>query len=52
MRNLSSHLKMQVLGAIDSAPGKTERDRIKSVSQRLFLDEEGLAHRFTWRTIE
>lgn len=52
MKNVSSHLKMQVLGAIDLAPGRTERDRIRSVSERFFTDEEGNARRFTWRTIE
>ena len=43
---------MQVLGAIDFAEGRTLRDRIRVVSERSFLDEQGIARRFTWRTIE
>lgn len=52
MKRICTYLKMRVLGAIDFAPGNTIRDRIKAVSQMSFKDEEGLAHRFTWRTIE
>ncbi len=51
MRNPTSYLKMRVLGAIDSAEGKTIRQRIKKVSEMIFIDEEGLQRRFTWRTI-
>ena len=42
---------MRVLGAIDLAPGKSERARIKAVAEMSFLDEHGDTHRFTWRTI-
>jgi len=49
---VSAYLKMRVLGAIDSAPGASIRDRIRSVSQLIFEDEEGQPHQFTWRTIE
>jgi len=52
MKKISLPLKMQVLGAIDIAPGATCRARIKFVSERYFTNEEGAAHRFTWRTIE
>jgi len=51
MHHASSYLRMRVLGAIDMAPGRCIRDRIKQVSTCPFLDEDGLEHRFTWRTI-
>ncbi|RKY40533.1 MAG: hypothetical protein DRP85_08390 [Candidatus Makaraimicrobium thalassicum] len=51
-RNPSHYVKMKVLGAIEYAEGNTIRDRIRQVSERTFLDEEGRAFRFTWRTIE
>jgi putative transposase len=49
---ISAYLKMRILGAIDSAPGKSIRDRIKAVSALTFEDEEGCPRQFTWRTIE
>ena len=52
MKNPTAYLKMRVLGAIDLAPGRTERDRIRHVAERSFVDEYGHAHVFTWRTIE
>jgi transposase InsO family protein len=52
MHHPSSYLRMRVLGAIDLAPGRCIRDRIKHVSGLPFLDEDGLEHRFTWRTIQ
>ena len=52
MRKPSPHLKLRVLGEIDYAPGKTIRERIKQVSERTFVDEQGRPWRFTWRTIE
>ena len=42
---------MRVLGAIDSAPGKTQEQRIKSVADMVFTDEDGNKRQFTWRTI-
>jgi len=51
MRNPTAYLKMRVLGAIDMAPGKTIRDRIKAVSEMTFTDEEGHPRQFTWKTI-
>jgi putative transposase len=48
----TAYMRMRVLGAIDSAPGKTIRDRIREVSQNVFTDEDGFSHQFTWRTIE
>jgi len=52
MRNPTEHLKMRVLGAIDMAPGNTQRDRIRAVSEMTFTDEDGHKRSFTWRTIE
>ena len=51
MKRVSPYLKMKVLGAVEFAPGKSIRERIKAVSEMVFTDEEGLPHRFTWRTI-
>lgn len=42
---------MKVLGAIEFAEGATIRQRIRAVSEQSFTDEEGIPHRFTWRTI-
>jgi len=42
---------MKVLGAVEFAEGTSTRQRIKTVSEQTFLDEDGHAHRFTWRTI-
>jgi len=52
MKNRTLLLKMQVLGAIDFAEGRTRRDRFRKVSERSFTDDQGNVHRFTWRTIE
>ncbi len=52
MKRPSIYLKMKVLGAIDVAPGKTRDQRIHNVAKMTFLDEEGNAYRFTWRTIQ
>ena len=51
MKNPSPYLKMRVLGAVEFAEGPTIRDRIRSVSQMTFKDEDGNPHQFTWRTI-
>lgn len=46
-------LRLRVLSAIDYAPGNSIRERIKSVAERTFVDEQtGHAYQFTWRTIE
>jgi hypothetical protein len=52
MKNPSPYLKMRVLGAIDAAPGRSERERIRHVALLPFVDDEGNARHFTWRTIE
>lgn len=52
MKRPTEYLKMRVLGAIEMADGKTQRERIKAVSQMRFTDEDGHARQFTWRTIE
>ena len=45
-------LRLRVLSAVDYAPGDTIRERIKSVAQRTFHDEQsGAQYQFTWRTI-
>lgn len=48
----SVYLKMRVLGAIDTAPGKTRHQRVQHVAAMTFLDEEGHSRQFTWRTIQ
>ncbi len=52
MKRVSPYIKMQVLGAIDYAPGKSRIERIKAVSEMLFRDEDGESRQFTWRTIQ
>lgn len=47
----SAYLRMRVLGAIDLAPGSSIRNRIKEVSNATFIDDDGVARQFTWRTI-
>ena len=47
----SPYLKMRVLGAIESAKGKTIQQRIQNTAQLTFIDEEGNKRNFTWRTI-
>jgi len=52
MKNPSAYLKMRVLGAIDTAEGKTRNQRIRNVAALTFTDEEGNPRQFTWRTIQ
>ena len=52
MKQPSVYLKMRVLGAIDTALGRTRQQRIHSVAALTFLDEEGHPRQFTWRTIQ
>lgn len=47
----SAYLKMRVLGAVESAEGKTLEQRIKNTAQHVFTDEDGNPRSFTWRTI-
>jgi putative transposase len=49
MKQPSVYLKMRVLGAIDTAPGRTRHHRIQHVATMPFLDEEGDTRQFTWR---
>lgn len=51
MKDPSPYLKMRILGAIDYSKGASIRERIKEVSKLSFIDEEGNARQFTWRTI-
>ena len=52
MKNPSPYLKMRVLGAVETAPGTSRRERTRQVSNQVFCDEEGHPRQFTWRTIE
>jgi putative transposase len=52
MKQPSVYLKMRVLGAIDTAQGKTRHQRVHNVAAMTFLDEEGNSRQFTWRTIQ
>lgn len=52
MKRVSVYLKLRVIGAIDSMPGKSILSRIKEVSKLTFNDEDGIPHVFTWRTIQ
>lgn len=51
MKQASAYLKMRVLGAIESAAGKTQSERVKNTAELTFTDEEGIPRKFTWRTI-
>lgn len=48
----STYLKMRVLGAVDTAPGKTKNERLKHVASMVFMDEDGIPRQFTWRSIQ
>ena len=52
MKQPSAYLKMRVLGAIDTAEGKTRDQRVRNVAGMTFPDEEGNLRSFTWRTIQ
>ena len=52
MQKVSEYVKLRVLAAIDLAEGRSIRDRLRTVAGRVFIDEQGREHRFTWRTIE
>jgi len=51
-KKASVNLKMQVLGAVEAAPGESNYARIKHVAGRVFEDEGGEKRQFTWRTIQ
>lgn len=52
MKQPSVYLKMRVLGALDTAPGRTRHERVHAVAAMIFLDEEGNPRQFTWSTIQ
>jgi putative transposase len=52
MKQPSVYLKMRVLGAVDTALGRTRHERIHNVAAMTFLDEDGNPRQFTWRTIQ
>jgi hypothetical protein len=47
----SVYLKMRILGAIESADGRSRIARIKNIAKLVFIDDEGIKKKFTWRTI-
>lgn len=51
MKQPSSYLKLRILTAIEYAKGNTIRERIKETASQVFMDEDGVPRRFTWRTI-
>jgi putative transposase len=52
MKQPSVYLKMRVLGAVDTALGRTRHERVHHVAAMTFLDEDGNPRQFTWRTIQ
>jgi putative transposase len=52
MKQPSVYLKMRVLGALDTADGRTRHERVQQVAAMTFLDEQGNPRQFTWRTIQ
>ena len=52
MKQPSVYLKMRVLGAVDTAQGRTRHERILHVATMTFLDEDGNPRQFTGRTIQ
>ena len=52
MKQPSAYLKMRILGAIDTANGKTHEERVRNVACLSFTDEDGNARNFTWRTVQ
>ena len=52
MKTPTTYLKMRVLGAVDSAPGRNWKERLQHVAQMTFVDEYNIPRRFTWRTIQ
>lgn len=52
MKQPSIYLKMRVLGAVDTAEGRTRHERIHNVAAMTFLDEDTNPRQFTWRTIQ
>ena len=52
MSKPSLTIRLQVLAAVDAAPGGTIRARIQAVSRQTFVDQhDGKRYQFTWRTI-
>lgn len=51
MRNPTAYLRLRVIGAVETAPGNSIRERIRSVSKTTFIDEDNQPRNFTWRTI-
>jgi len=52
MKRSDVYLKLRVLGAVDTAEGSSVKSRLQKVGGQTFVDEEGIPHVFTWRTIQ
>ncbi len=52
MKRVSPYMKMRVLGAIEFAPGNTNKERIEHVSKIVFTDDDNERRQFTWSTIQ
>lgn len=52
MKKVSNNIKMQVLGSLEYAEGKTMEQRYKAVSKMTFRDLDGNLFQFKWRTIQ
>ncbi len=52
MKQPSAYLKVRILGAVDTAEGETQRERLKNAARLTFTDEDGNPRVFTWRTIQ
>jgi transposase InsO family protein len=51
MKYPSVYLKMQVLGALEYAEGRSYREKYRKVAAMVFRDEDGHPRKFTWKTI-
>lgn len=52
MKKVPNNVKMQVLGSLEYAEGKTMEQRYKNVSKMTFRDLDGNLFQFKWRTIQ
>ena len=52
MKRISIYLKLRVVGAIETMSGATISERVRKVAGLVFHDEDGVPHRFTWRTVQ
>jgi len=52
MKRSNVYMKLRVLGAVDTAEGNSVKSRIQKAAQGSFVDEDGVNHVFTWRTVQ